>query len=51
MLSGAITINPNTGLITVASTLADGTYKLTVEVTNDCGIIGSQCYLIEVQPD
>jgi len=51
MLSETITINPNTGLITVASTLGDGTYKLTVEVTNDCGIIGSQCYLIEVQPD
>jgi len=50
-LSSKVSIDPTTGVLTGASTLTPATYKFTVEVTNDCGISGSQCYLIEVQPD
>jgi hypothetical protein len=46
VVTDPIVVDSATGVVTAAAGLTAGTYKFTQEVTNDCGIHGSQCFKV-----
>lgn len=46
-LAAKISIDSATGVVTAAAGLDAGTYKFTIEVSNECGITGTQCFIVE----
>lgn len=50
-LASKISIDSASGVVTASAGLDPGTYKFTIEVTNECGISGTQCFIIEVAVD
>lgn len=47
-LSTHISISSSTGVVSGLATLPVGTYKFTVQVSNDCCITGTQCFTVKV---